>query len=1376
MALLDADADTALVRIRDLAGHTRGTGFLADHEGTVVTSHEAVDGAAGLVLQPMRPVTATGGAATAWTRPVEPSAITPLPGSGLALIRTTGFRPDRLRPLPIGTARPDAGAPARLWAGGWLDGTVVGPASGVTYTAGDRVHHLDHVLELALCAGGREALRLGGPAIGGPVLDGRTGVVLGVLGSALHAGRRAGGLAVPLRAVAEAAPGRPLAALLARNAATVPAYGSELNPAGVLRLTALSASPSAAGPGPDPVERPEVQGELTRFTEAASGASGARVLALVGGSGTGRSTELARLAARRSAGGLPAPTVRLRGADLRAGDEGLRSAVGRALRSAGRTLVASGRTAGDPTDATPETVAALAAGTGRPLLVLLDGPEEMPAALARHERLAEWTAATAHWLRTARVQLVIACRPTYWERAGALFPPGLLHRPLPGGAAPALPDCVAIGDLPERAAERARERYGLPPGAPAAPDARHPLTLRLLAELREELAGGGGRAGAERGNGETGGEPDGELLGAPDRHQIFDAYLDLMSLRIAVRIAAGYRPAPRGTAVRRLAAQVAGQVHEAARRCLASVEGALDRPSFEEVFPVRAGWSAAVLAEGLLVPAGPGYRFAHDEFGEWLQGAHVDLDLLTVPGHRPAPVVEALLRLARQAGQVQLAFRLAELVPTATADGEGPLGASRGGGLLPAPGEDVPQPPLLTCRGDRGDDDSGDGHFRGGGSCDCDSCDGPSRDGDSWAWDSWAWESCDGRSPDVTDAGAEPPVPGGAPELEPWPGLRPGAWGEGAAVASLRPVDGPRWARQLLAGVLLRLPDAGPYTGVLRLLADRITERSLRAGGFAHTGLDAFGSWFWERLALADEDRLDLLRRLVPADGRVAGGAVGPPARFLDAAAGMLRTDPQRVQPLLCTWFDDTRLLGAGRSHRPAHSPVPPPRTSAPSPPDSAPLPDASAPAPREITVAAAAQALLYAHRRRAPDALAEALVAAAHPRGDELLGALAEDEPSTVCRAVARWAHDPCPRRRAAAASYGLRAAPHARTEVDRALLRRAALDLLSGPEGAPHETQSEAVDEARGEGEGEAKEDVKEEAKDELLAGPLDKPLAGPLDGPCTGSALALLVGDPVSRPRYLARALARFVAGDPQLPPTAFAGALAEHPVPVLAAFRARLVGGGGPPVAAALLRLLAGLDAPATAARAASLVRDYARHSPDRAARPVAEFVAHRLERGPAARAALRPFAGELITGCPAPVRCALADVLAEAGSGASEALRGDLLEALLAQEEHERGPYGLDQGEHGATTDTSVLEALLRAAAEGCERRPAERTRDLVRRTGALLAGTPGGAARFERQLAELTGRLPGFARRLRGGAADQAGAAAARGARSRTTAAGSRGG
>lgn len=1356
MALLDADADVALVRIRDLAGRTRGTGFLADHDGTVVTSHEAVDGAAQLVLQPMADG-AGGGAAGGggWTCLVAADAITPLPEAGLALVRTDSFGPHRLAPLPLATGRPAPGTRARLWAGAWLDGTVVGPGSGVMYTATARVHLLDETLELGLCAGGREALRLGGPAVGGPVLDARTGVVLGVLGTALHPrapgavragqapGRRADGFAIPLRAVAEAAPRGPLAALLERNAAHVPAYGSELNQAGAWHLAEVALG-SAARPRlwREPVERPDVAAELTRFG-GNDGAAGARVLALVGEPGTGRSTELAGLAGRRSRGPAPAPTVWLRGAQLRPGDDGVRSAVERALRSAGRSVADAGRTAGDPADITAQGVARAAAAAGCPLLVLLDGPEEMPTGLLR--RLAEWTGATADWLGTAGVRLVIACRPEYWERAGALFPPGLLHRP--HRPLPALPACVELGDLPQEAAERARARYGLPPGTPAAPDARHPLALRLLAEVRAALP-----------KGDTSGRDTG--FGTPDRHQIFDAYLDLVCLRIAVRIAAAHRPVLRGTAVRRLAAQVAGQVHEAARRCLGPGPGALDRTSFEEVFPRAAGWASAVLTEGLLVPVGTGYRFAHEELAEWLQGAHADLDLLPVPGHRPGPVVQALLRLAAREGSVQLTFRLAELVPMATAPAAG----------TPAP----------------------------------------------------------------------------------------------------HAVDGRWWAARVLSGVLLRVPDARPYTGVLRLLADRITERSLRAGGFPHTGLEAFGPWFWERLALPDEDRMDLLRRLLPADGppagagrvpgeagRVPGGgerggvqragaagatagapagpsvprsrssaspsaAVAPPAgpsssglassgssssglassgpssgdlssrdpssgdpvpsdggpcsgrafappprvrvhpaddpsagrwdgetsrgrthpagaprptpvvdtgdgpsgedeaagasmteagaprssRFLDAAAELLCADPERMQPLLCAWFDDTRPLqrpGGDEAGGPARRAL-----------------------PREITVAAAAQALLHTHRRQALDALTEALVEAAHPKGDELMDALAEDDPAAVCRAVDRWAHDKRPERRAAAASYGLRAAPYVTAAADRALLRYAALCLLARTADSAHH-----------------------------------------------GSALALLIGDPATRARFLDRALARFVAGDPQLPPTAFRAALTDHPGPVLDAFRARLVGGAGPPVAAGLLRMLARTEEPVLAARIDGLVRDCARHCPDRAARPVAEFVERRLERGPAARAALRPLAAELLTGYPVPVRCALATVVAEVGSGDSAPLRRELLEVLLTQEASYAAPHG---GYEETGRDTRVLEALLQAAAEGAERRPAERTRELVHRTGMLLARTPEGAACFDRRLVELGRRVPGFARRVQDWVADEPGEwAAVVGPGARATLAGSLG-
>lgn len=1363
MALLDADADTALVRIRDLAGRTRGTGFLADHDGTVITSHEAVDGATQLVLQPMADG-AGGGAAGGggWTCVVAADALTPLPEAGLALVRAGGFGPHRLTPLPIAAARPAAGTTARLWAGGWLDGTVVGPGAGVMYTATERVHLLDDTLELGLCAGGREALRLRGLAVGGPVLDARTGAVLGILGTALHPqapgrgrpgenafGRRAGGFAIPLRAVAEAAPQGALAALLERNAATVPAYGSELNPAGARHLAELSMG-SAERPRlwREPVERPEAAAEFARFEEG-HGTAAACVLGLVGQPGCGRSTELAGLAARRAQSPRPAATIRLRGAELRPDDDGVRTAVERALRSAGRIVAREGRTAGDPADTTSHDVARAAAAAGRPLLVLLDGPEEMPAALAQGERLAGWTAATADWLRSAGVRLVVACRPEYWERAGALFPPGVLHRPL--RPAPALPACVELGDLTEEEAERARGRYGLPSGAPAGPDARHPLALRLLAEVGAALTEGDG-------SGRCAGEAPG--LGTPDRHQIFDAYLDLVCLRIAVRLAAGHRPAPRGTAVRRLAAQVAGQVHEAARRCLGPGSGALDRTSFEEVFPREPGWARAVLAEGLLVPAGTGFRFAHEEFAEWLQGAHADLDLLPVPGHRVGPAVQALLLLGRREGTVQLTFRLAELVPMATAPAAAPAGGS----------------------------------------------------------------------------------------------------------PAARAVDGRWWAAHLLSGVLLRVPDARPYTGVLRLLADRITERSLRAGGFVQTGLEAFGPWFWERLALADEDRMDLLRRLLPADGppcgagwRAAGagrhaeadagagaevgagaaGAVpsgvpsqssgpgpsslsdrlppsgspsspgmslssgpsswsdrlpspsGPPGasgpapgnpsspavsaggpgaghrfappprvrvhpaddpasdrdgdgrpdatggprsnpvradtggsasaavpatgsrriaarspRFLDAAAALLCADPQRMQPLLCAWFDDTRPL-----QRPGAE-------------DGGPAHPAEA-VPGEITVATAAQALLHTHRHRALDALTEALVQAAHPRGDELMDALAEDEPAAVCRAVDRWAHDARPERRAAAVSYGLRAARYVTAGADRALLRYAALCLLARSADSAHH-----------------------------------------------GSALALLMGDPATRSRFLDRALARFVAGDPQLPPTAFTAALADHPEPVLTAFRARLIGGAGPPVAAALLRMLARTDAPDLVTRVADLVRDCARHCPERAARPVAEFIDRRLERGPAARAELRPLAVELLTGSPVAVRCALAAVVAETGRGDSVALRRELLDALLAQEASYTAPHRAYEESGGR--DTRVLEALLEAAAEGAERRPAERTRELVHRTGMLLVRTPAGAACFDRRLVELGRRLPGFARRVQDWVTDEPGEwAAVVGPGARATLAGS---
>ncbi|WP_316757729.1 trypsin-like peptidase domain-containing protein [Streptomyces herbicida] len=1073
-------SDASLVRISDPAGRPRGTGFLADHHGTVVTSHEVVDGLPRLVLH----------AAGERTCVVTADAVTPLPALDLALVRTEGLGVD---PLPITVRkRIGTGTYVRIAADRWREARVLG-ATRVTYTAADRFHLLGDAMELAIGTAGRDALRPGGGAAGGPVLDAETGAVLGVLGTALRSDQRDVGFAVQLRP----APG-PLAELLARNAATVPAYGADLNLAGVLELTATSIGQDgppgaldghagrvgAGGPGPvELVERVDAARELAAFA-----AGGATVLGLVGAPGSGRTTEFAALAARRGRGTEPAPTLWLRGADLKDGDESVADAVRRTLERAARIVAASrSLLPGDLGDITPERLARLAGRAGRPLLLLLDGPEEMPPVLAH--RLSDWTEGTVAWLRETGARLVVACREEHWEGAGARFPRELLHPYVPADAPHPLPPCVRLTDLTPDEAHLARSRYAVPDGALVDRDARHPLTLRLLSEVRAAL-------------------PDAPPTTGLDRHDVLCAHLDLMCLRIAVRLAA--ENGLRGTAVRRLAARVSGQIHEAARRSLGPGHGELDRKSFEAVFPWGpaparlgggSGWANAVLAEGLLVPAGGGYRFAHEEFADWIQGMHLDLDEalqalvhrrtppkadpLPVPHHRVGPVVQALLLLPRQHGARQLARRMDELIH-------------------------------------------------------------------------------------ALDAG-------------------PASW----------------WAARLLAQTLLRVPDATPYTAVLRVLADRIVTWRRRQRPVPAE----FGPSFWTALPVPDPDRFELLRGLVLADeappepgGADGGRSEGPDGsaldvlgarpggpRYLDAVARLLAADPTAVQPHLIRWFDDERPL----------------------------------PATPHATVATAAQALLHTHRHGALDELTEVLVNSAHRRSDELLFVLAEDEPSAMCRAVDRWAHDARAARRVAAVTYGLRAAPHVRTEAERELLRRAALALL-----------------------------------------------ARPVDRSLHGGALALLVRDPRTRARHLPQALRLFASGDPQVPPSALIPALATHPDPVLDAFRDRVRVG---PDAGEALRTLADVTTPALARRVAALVREAVVLRPDIAGH-VAAYVDRSLDHGPAARAVLLPLVTGLLDAGPERVRAAVAAVLAAPGTPASRPLRRELLEFLLA---HEREPDVLD---------------------------------------------------------------------------------------------------
>ncbi|MEU3525580.1 trypsin-like peptidase domain-containing protein [Streptomyces sp. NPDC038707] len=1106
----------ALVRIRDLAGRPLGLGFLADHEGTLLTSHETVDGRPRLLLD----------APGQRTRTITADAVTPLPCRGLALIRTEGLGTD---PLPLTVRdRVDAGSYVHVAAGCRREARVLA-ATRATYTAADASHVLEDALELAIGTAGRDALRPGGGAAGGPVRDARTGAVVGVLGTALRADGREAGFAVSLRPADGA-----LADLLARNAATVPAYGADLNLAGILQLATTSVGQDGPPGAPDPVERPGIARALDAFTD------GDRpVLGLVGAPGSGRTTQLAALAARRARGERPAPTLWLRGADLADADGSVADAARRALARAARIVAASRAVRPeDLGDVTPEHLARLAARSGRPLLLLLDGPEEMPWALA--DRLPEWIRGTAEWLHGTGARLVVACREEHWERAGRAFPADVLHTPpgeedRPREPVVPLPPCLAVGDFTADEARRARARHGLPDGLLGARDARHPLTLRLLSEVRAAA-------------------PDAPPAGPLDRYDVFAAYLDLVCLRVAVRLADG--SGLRAAAVRRLAARVAGQVHEAARRSLGPGQGDLDREAFEAVFPwgpaparlggAGTGWASAVLAEGLLGPAGGGYRFAHEDLADWLHGMHLDLDEalralvhapgapgerpgaarpVPVPHHRTGPVVQSLLFLARQHGPRQLATRLRELA------------------------------------------------------------DALERDTGNW------------------------------------------------------------WAARLLARTLLQVPDASPYTEVLCLLADRITAwRRDRRPVPAE-----FGPAFWTALPVPGAERLDLLRRLVPADPAPAA----PVPRYLDAVDALLAAAPQAVQPLLTRWFTDERPL----------------------------------PATPRATVATAAQALLHTHRHRAPDDLTEVLAACAHPRAEELLGDLAEDEPPALCRAADRWAHDERPARRAAAVTFGLRAAPHVRTAADRALLGRAALALL-----------------------------------------------ARPADRALHGGALALLVHDPHTRDRHLPAALRHFADGDPLLPPSALVPALTTHPAPVLDAFRARLRTPEG-----ADLRPLTEVGTPAHARPVAALLQEAVRLRPETAG-PLARRVGRRLDRGPTAHPVLLPLVTALLDGGPEPLRASLATVLAGAGTPASRPLRRELLEFLL---DRERDPAVLDavlyaaaaRDDTGAGPGEEETRSLVHRTGLLLVRAPGGAAR-CDRGLADLVRHVPGFAARLARWLTD----------------------------------------
>ncbi|MFC7512773.1 hypothetical protein ACFQV4_31275 [Streptomyces thermocarboxydus] len=299
-------------------------------------------------------------------------------------------------------------------AGGWREARVLGTTT-VTYTATDRTHHVPGALELAVGTAGRDALRLGGGAPAAPCSTRDRHRRRRPRHRAAHRRLRRR-LRRPLRPTVPA-----LAALLMENAATVPAYGTDLNLAGVVGLTAASAARRARGRswsrsnGPLSAPSCTPSSAATRPSWALSARPAVAAVPNSPPSPPAATTASPRCGCagptcarttppRRRRPPRPGPGRRRRdrlAAVPAAGPRRPRARASRRARPGGRT----------------------------PLLLLLDDPEQMAPGLYR--RLAAWTEETVRRLRATGTRLVVSCTPEHWEEAG--HPPALLHH---GSACP----------------------------------------------------------------------------------------------------------------------------------------------------------------------------------------------------------------------------------------------------------------------------------------------------------------------------------------------------------------------------------------------------------------------------------------------------------------------------------------------------------------------------------------------------------------------------------------------------------------------------------------------------------------------------------------------------------------------------------------------------------------------------------------------------------------------------------------------------------------------------------------------------------------------------------------------------------------------------
>lgn len=553
---IEALADAALVAVIS-AGDVIGTGFVIDSRGSVLTCHHVVDG-----LETIRLRGSDGTVRDVSCHDVVVAA-------DIDLVVIEAAMPTGM-PLPLASG---GGAGTSYWTKGYhmlgeavrasfpVQGQITGGTS-VSYQTATSDYRIDGVLVLA-----GDAVNAG--LSGAPVLDLENEAVVGVVSTRLVKDDWHGGFAVP---VAQAAAHPTLAEAVARNQEAVPAYGAYLNPPAARDIcTKITESEIEKLTR---VRRVDLARRVPRVdAEAAIGdflGGNSPVLAVVGQSGVGKSTELVALARQ-----LPGRSLLLRGSSLSHGSAsgGLGGAVQAAL---------GGHRPRVPLPPDADEAVARAMGAGEGLIVILDALNEAPFSGAEFE---EWIADTRSWLQATAARLVVSCRAELWAD---LVGPALVAPSAHGRVPVVLP----LGGFSDDEYHDALRAYGL-----AASSAHQILRLPLVVGLCA-------RSGQAR--------QDGSAISL---NRATEAYVEDRARSLAAK-AAG-KP---------LSAQVM-------RSRLVSLGGLMWEQQTDVIDPaslaaVFGDYSAAdlLVSDGLLTATPSGCRFAFDSVADWLQGQAIDLD------------------------------------------------------------------------------------------------------------------------------------------------------------------------------------------------------------------------------------------------------------------------------------------------------------------------------------------------------------------------------------------------------------------------------------------------------------------------------------------------------------------------------------------------------------------------------------------------------------------------------------------------------------------------------------------------------------------------------------------------------------------------------